>query len=158
MKNLAKIIFVFCLSLVLSNINAQTVQTFSYTGSVQAWSVPPCVTQITITVAGAQGGQGAGNEDFFNEWTDQGGLGGSASGTLNVSPGQNLFIYVGGYGIDGTNADPPSYGTGGWNGGGAGYDFNSGFYGPTQRRCEPLRCRDRSTHHRKSASRAYPGQ
>jgi len=77
--------------------------TFSYTGNVQSWTVPPCVNSITITAAGAKGGGGA-----------SGGNGAVVTGTIAVTPGQVLQIRVGGTGnCTGTCA-------GGYNGGGNG--------------------------------------
>ena len=74
---------------------------FLYTGAVQTWVVPACVYNITITAAGAKGGGStAGN-------------GAVITGTVAVTPGQILNIYVGGMGIQGNNS-------GGWNGGGTG--------------------------------------
>ena len=70
--------------------------TFEYTGSMQSWTVPSDVFTVAIDAYGAQGSDQA-----------HGGLGGRAQGTLTVTPGQELFIYVGGSGW-----------TGGWNGGG----------------------------------------
>jgi gliding motility-associated-like protein len=81
--------------------------TFNYTGSMQTWVVPPCVTSINITVAGAKGG-GA-----------NGGLGATLTGTLDVTPGQTLNIFVGGVGLNGNNS-------GGWNGGGTGFASTDG--------------------------------
>lgn len=74
-------------------------QTFTYTGNVQTFTVPPCATSITIDAYGAQGG-GTG-----------GGLGGRAQATIPVTPGETLNIYVGGR--------PTSRQGGGWNGGGS---------------------------------------
>lgn len=71
--------------------------TFEYTGSVQTFTVPAGVTQVTIDAYGAQG--------FDSGF---GGLGGRATGTRAVTPGQVLNVYVGGYG---------SGSAGGWNGG-----------------------------------------
>ncbi len=61
-------------------------QTFSYTGNVQLFTVPPLVTSLTIDAYGAQG----------TTASCAGGLGGRAQGTLAVTPGQTLLIYVGG--------------------------------------------------------------
>ncbi len=61
---------------------AQT--TFSYTGAVQTYTVPPGCTSIQIETWGAQGSGG------------NGGLGGYAKGTMTVTPGQVLNVYVGG--------------------------------------------------------------
>jgi len=73
--------------------------TYNFTGNSQTFAVPPCVTEITIELFGAQGGN---SPDFGT-----GGLGGRVMGTLNVSPGDELYVYVGQFGTDG-----------GWNGGG----------------------------------------
>lgn len=83
------------------------VVTFSFTGAQQTFTVPACVTQLQVQLSGAQGGS--------HNTNCQGGLGGSASGLLTVSPGQVLNIFVGGQG--GSN------GPAGYNGGGIG-DLN----------------------------------
>lgn len=76
--------------------------TFSYTGAMQTWTVPVCITSINVECSGAQGGSGyAGNTNY----------GGKASATLTVTPGETLYIYVGG---------KPSGTAAGWNGGGGG--------------------------------------
>ena len=85
---------------------AQTVTTFSYTGAVQTYIVPPGVTEINIE---AWGGQGEDVTELYDPQT--GGLGGYATGNLSVTPGETLYIYVGGQGTDGA---------GGFNGGGTG--------------------------------------
>src|SRR4051812_14240105 len=72
------------------------VQTFTFTGNVQTFTVPSCVSSITIDAKGSQGGSNSANI--------AGGLGGSAFGVLPVSSGNVLYIYVGG--------------TNGFNGGG----------------------------------------
>ena len=60
---------------------------FNYTGSIQTWTVPAGVTHIFIEAFGAQGGSGGVNV---------GGRGGRVICTLPVTPGQVLFITVGG--------------------------------------------------------------
>ena len=87
-----------------NSLYSQTIN-FTYTGSVQTWIVPPCVTSINVVVAGAKGG---GNT---------GGNGARITSTLSVTPGQTLNIYVGGMGTCGNNS-------GGWNGGGTGHASN----------------------------------
>ncbi len=93
---------------------AQSV-TFSYTGAAQSYTVPAGVTSIAVDMMGANGGTGY--SGYGN-----GGKGGRLTGTLSVTPGQVLSIYVGGRG-----GDAPlccTYGiAGGFNGGG-----NSQFY------------------------------
>jgi len=71
--------------------------TFNFTGAVQVFTVPVGVTSVTITALGAQGGS--------NAMGVVGGQGGQATGTLAVTPGDVLNVYVGG--------------TNGFNGGGA---------------------------------------
>lgn len=80
--------------------------TFSYTGSVQTWTVPGCITSITVDAYGAQGGASSG-------WA--GGLGGRVQCTLAVTPGSVLNIYVGEMGHTSSTG---IIGYGGYNGGG----------------------------------------
>jgi hypothetical protein len=79
-------------------------QTFSFTGGVQTFTVPACVSTVTVDIYGAQGG---------NDNGVQGGLGGRVQGQLTVIPGEILNIYVGGQGSSTTSASQ-----GGYNGGG----------------------------------------
>lgn len=78
--------------------------TFSYTGSVQTFTVPAGVDSITIETWGAQGNS--------NALGVVGGLGGYATGKMDVSPGDILYINVGGGATTTT--------LGGFNGGGNG--------------------------------------
>src|ERR1700761_9093348 len=70
------------------NAFAQT-DTFVYTGAVQTWTVPPCVTSITVDMQGAIGGKSL---------YSRGGYGGRVKCTLAVTPGDVLNINVGGKG------------------------------------------------------------
>ena len=97
--------------LLLSNLSiSQTTVNFNYTGSAQNWTVPPCVTSITVVARGAKGG---GNN---------GGNGAIVTATLAVTPGQVLQINVGGMGTCGNNSQ-------GWNGGGTGRAANTSANG-----------------------------
>ncbi|MBK6960395.1 MAG: IPTL-CTERM sorting domain-containing protein [Gammaproteobacteria bacterium] len=87
---------------------AQTT-TFNYTGAEQTFVVPAGVTTITVEAWGASGWSGTGAP---------GGLGGYATGNLSVTPGETLYIYVGGQGTV-ANGDRVPAG-GGFNGGGNG--------------------------------------
>lgn len=78
---------------------------FDYTGAAQTFTVPPCVTSITVDAYGAEGGTGSPGI--------VGGKGGRATATIPVTPGESLEVYVGGKGITAINAP------GGFNGGGA---------------------------------------
>jgi len=76
-------------------------QTFSYSGSVQTFTVPACKTQIQIEAWGAQGRSATAG--------GTGGLGGYVLGNLAVTPGQVLQIYVGGQmGYNGGGAPGPN--------------------------------------------------
>ena len=90
------------------HVSFKRTQTFNYTGGQQTFTVPAGSTSVNITAYGAQGG---------TVGTKIGGLGGQAMGTLSVTPGQILYIYVGGQ-ANGT--------TGGFNGGGNGYGSGAG--------------------------------
>jgi hypothetical protein len=84
-------------------------ETFSYTGSEQTWTVPNGVDNVDIECWGAGGGH-SGNFD--------GGVGGYAKSTnISVTPGETLYIYVGGRGNNG-DYNYSGDGQGGWNGGG----------------------------------------
>ena len=80
-------------------------QTFSYSGGAQTFTVPSCVTQVTIAAYGAAGGRGA------YVGSSLPGYGGMAQGTLSVTAGSTLYVYVGG--------------TAGYNGGGAAWSGSS---------------------------------
>ncbi|MCW5853849.1 MAG: hypothetical protein KIT87_27525, partial [Anaerolineae bacterium] len=83
-------------------------QVFDYTGAEQIFIVPARVTSVTITALGAQGGA---------SFSIPGGLGGETVATISVTPGQTLYVYVGGIGGTGSFAGG---GTGGFNGGASG--------------------------------------
>lgn len=89
--------------------NAQSLQTntFSFTGSMQTFTIPTCVTSLTITAYGAEG-VSVGGYGFAT------GKGGAASGVFNTANlgGQALNIFVGGQN--------------GYNGGGAGQNGGNG--------------------------------
>ncbi|MBR0072802.1 MAG: hypothetical protein IJP95_03100, partial [Bacteroidales bacterium] len=79
---------------------------FRYTGDVQTFTVPSGVDSVIMQVWGAQGG----NSIYHNA---AGGKGGYSQGTMPVTPGQTLYVYVGGKGNTGISSVD-----GGWNGGG----------------------------------------
>jgi hypothetical protein len=85
--------------------NADT--TFTYTGSEQTYTVPAGVTQLQITAVGGQGGG-------FNY---PGGYGANVADQVSVTPGETLYVEVGG---NGANANGGTA-AGGFNGGGTGY-------------------------------------
>ena len=81
-----------------------TPQTFSYTGSVQTYTVPAGDNALQVTAIGGSGGA------YYSGGS--GGQGGEVSSTVPVSGGETLYVYVGGNGA-GEWAD-----NGGFNGGG----------------------------------------
>jgi len=105
MRNIYLLLFSLCFFTI--SLSQQTI-TFNYTGAVQTWVVPPCVYNITATVAGAKGGG------------PTGGAGATITGNIAVTPGQTIYIYCGGMGTQGSNS-------GGWNGGGTGQSSAGNF-------------------------------
>ena len=87
--------------------------TFNHTGNQQTWIVPAGVTSINVVVAGAKGAPGSGTTN-----NGTAGLGGKVQATISVTPGQILYIYVGG--------SPSCTSCGGWNGGGLSANVNAG--------------------------------
>ena len=100
----------------VSDPNPSGTQTFNYTGGNQTWTVPGGVFSVAFDVRGAQGGT--------NTWSN-GGKGGKVTGTLAVTPGQVLNIYVGQQPGSG-GCCTGIWGPGGWNGGGQGYAWSAG--------------------------------
>ncbi len=88
------------------------VVTFAFTGAAQTFVVPNGVTAITIEAWGASGGSATNNSSLCGTNGGKPGLGGYATGTLAVTPGETLQILVGGAGQPGP--------AGGFNGGGVG--------------------------------------
>ncbi len=72
--------------------NCQVEQTIQYefTGAVETYLVPPGVTRVRLFALGAKGGP-----DGATDPNGVGGRGGRAQGTLNVVPGDVLYIRVG---------------------------------------------------------------
>ncbi|WP_432412097.1 HYR domain-containing protein [Rasiella sp. SM2506] len=100
MKNITflfSLIFVFSFS---KNSNAQCVTSetvnFSYTGSLQSWTVPDGVNSVTLTAVGASGG----NFETQNGTVRQGGKGARVICDFPLPPGVKLQIIVGGRGED----------------------------------------------------------
>jgi Glycine rich protein/Secretion system C-terminal sorting domain len=106
------------------NVLGQTT-TFNYTGAVQTYTVPVGVTSLTFVAEGASGGLSA-----WAYWTttgsSDGGFAAHVTGTVNVTPGQVLDVYVGGLGANGVGTVG---GAGGYNGGGNGaYVYSGGDF------------------------------
>ncbi|MBP6754872.1 MAG: hypothetical protein KA210_01895 [Bacteroidia bacterium] len=98
---------------------------FNYTGSIQQFVVPNRVTSIQVNAIGAKGGTGARGQ--------VGGAGANITTTLNVTPGQILYIVVGGFPGQSTAAKFGFAGNGGsgTNYGGAGGGLSGVFTTPS---------------------------
>ncbi len=90
----------------------QVITTFDYTGGEQTFVVPAGVVEIQFDVMGAEGGDIEGVTIGWGGTSDidiDAGNGGQVTGLLPVTPGETLYLYVGGEG---------SELSGGYNGGG----------------------------------------
>jgi hypothetical protein len=122
--NMRKFVYILFFTFLSNGSDAQTMarnlalrkplgintQTFSYTGGLQQFIVPNRVTSIQVTAVGAKGGTGARGQ--------VGGAGANITTTLNVTPGQILYIVVGGFPEQSATA---KYGFGGSGGSGTNY-------------------------------------
>ncbi|WP_317899912.1 glycine-rich protein [Aurantibacillus circumpalustris] len=118
-----KSFYAVCFALLnFSLIKGQITQTFSYTGGTQIFTVPSCVSTISVEVWGAEGGYG-----YFGGSVPAGlgGKGGYAAGIITVTQGSVLYLNVGGMGVNGGTGVG---GTGGFNGGGLGGSYST-LYG-----------------------------
>ena len=103
------------------NLFAAVVCTFASTGAEQTFTVPADVSAVTITAIGAPGGKGN------PETASTGGRGAKVSTAIAVTPGQTLYVEVGG---------PGGLGGGGFNGGGGSF-FGGGGGGASDVRTQP---------------------
>jgi hypothetical protein len=88
------------------------------------YTVPSGVTSLTLDLRGAAGGGGEGN------WGKSApARGASLQGSLSVTPGETLYLYVGDEGTKWTSSSDPLGGRGGFNGGGFGGEGTSYFSG-----------------------------
>jgi hypothetical protein len=91
---------------------APTTVTKGYTGAGQDWTVPPGVASATFTVEGGSGG-GVGA-------ALAGASGGRATASLALTPGQTIWLFVGGQGPTISSATAFNGGGSGHTGGGGG--------------------------------------
>src|SRR5690349_10216693 len=87
------------------------VATFSYTGGEQCYTVPAGVTSLHVTAVGGAGSAG------IAPLSAAGGKGANVTGLVSVTPGQTLYVNVGGNG---------AVSAGGFNGGGLGGNDRAG--------------------------------
>lgn len=93
-------------------VYGQDATTFDHTGGMQTFVVPLGVTEVQFDVLGAEGGDIEGTTVGWGGTSDiaiDAGNGGQVTGLLPVTPGETLYIFVGGEG---------SMLSGGYNGGG----------------------------------------
>lgn len=97
------------------------------TPGADTFVVPDGVCELTVDLYGAQGGASSTSlQDGGEQVVDNGALGGRATATLAVTPGESLQVNVGGAGGDATTStstaptSTASAGVGGFNGGGEG--------------------------------------
>ncbi|WP_244929314.1 invasin domain 3-containing protein [Nocardioides sp. W7] len=88
--------------------------TYRFTGTQQTFTVPEGVSQVQVEAVGAAGGDG------IDSVVSHGGRGAVVTGSLAVTEGQTLYLWVGGEG--GSSA---AGGARGWNGGGQGSQSNT---------------------------------
>ena len=100
----------------------ETPAAFSFTGGEQTLVVPAGVTSARVFLSGAQGGAGRSGAGTIggspNSPGGTGGLGGRVSGTLAVTPGSTLSIFVGGQASQAVNGGGIGQGVDGIGGGG----------------------------------------
>ncbi len=92
---------------------------FPYTGDYYMWSAPSTGV-FTLQVWGAQGGNALNTNGTVAK---TGPTGGYATGSISLTSGQSLYIYVGGQGSGSTGILASI--SGGFNGGGIGYNGDS---------------------------------
>ncbi|MFQ5470710.1 MAG: glycine-rich protein [Gammaproteobacteria bacterium] len=97
---------------IFSSLSSATEITFNYTGSEQSWIVPAGVNSVTISANGAAAYKSAIPAEVSE--------GGHAQATFTVSPGETLYVYVGGKGGRASDQSSGNDGGGGFNGGGHG--------------------------------------
>ncbi|MES2671912.1 MAG: autotransporter domain-containing protein [Pseudomonadota bacterium] len=99
----------------------ETPAAFGFTGGEQTTTVPAGVTSVTVYLSGAQGGAGRSGAGTIggspNSPGGTGGLGGRVRGTLAVTPGSLLSIWVGGQASQAVNPGGIGQGVDGIGGG-----------------------------------------
>ena len=81
-----------------SSSGTQTTLTYSYTNTLETFTIPSNVTELTITVTGGEGGRG-GFDSQGSRPAEQG-YKGVVTGTISVTPGRVVTVAVGERGSD----------------------------------------------------------
>jgi IPT/TIG domain-containing protein/glycine rich protein len=87
---------------------------FTYTGSEQSWTVPTDVVAVEVVAVGGAGGTSC----SCSAGQAGGGHGATVDATIPVTPGETLYVEVGGTGANGTGT---------FNGGGGASDFGGNY-------------------------------
>jgi len=101
----------------ISSVAAGSYNTYDLSSSYETYVIPE-TGYYQLEVWGAQGGKAN---------TILGGYGGYSTGTIQLTKGEKLYVYVGGKGKNGVNASNTST-AGGYNGGGQGYVGSTAYY------------------------------
>ena len=112
-----------CIAAGIFGTQAQAVtQTFVSTGAEQTFTVPAGIASVQVFAVGGPGGRGASGGATP---IPAGGFGAVATGTIAVTPGQTLFVNVGGIGRTATTF---AGGSAAFNGGAAGGSSTSSAF------------------------------
>lgn len=116
-------------------------QTFSYTGGEQTFTVPAGVHSVEVSAVGGRGGNGdvahngpSGAPGAPGTVSKLGGPAALVTGELSVTPGETLYVEVGGNGGEAVNEERSP---GGFNGGGEGGVIAGGGGGASDLRTSP---------------------
>ena len=112
----------------ITNLTNGRIYEFNYTGNAQTFSAP-MNANYKIELWGACGGDNANPVGSKQTTASHGGLGAYTSGTIELSLGQELYVYVGQNGKYGTGTNSYSGQPATFNGGGSGGNRNSGSGG-----------------------------
>jgi adhesin/invasin len=97
--------------------------TFTFTGAEASFVIPADVTLVHVSAVGGNGG--VGGDRRFDFTTFAGGPGARVEADLAVTPGERLYVEVGGNGEVSSLTEQGAI-QGGWNGGASAYGFGAG--------------------------------
>jgi hypothetical protein len=102
---------------------------FNSTGAEQQYTVPDGVSTLQVVATSGHGGTGGSTTGNIGAGGGGGGAGATVTSVIAVSPGETLYVEVGGLG---GNANGQVGGSGGWNGGGGAASIAGTWYYPPQ--------------------------